>query len=115
MKTQDPWGVKKALEDATPQKPKTQMWQNLQKLFSILLFIVGIVLSLYLGLWVCFIGGIVMAIDSIKLTPVDASGLALGILRILSTGIIFWICIAVIGYISNVFWPSRRKKKPGRL
>lgn len=54
---------------------------------GILLVIAGIAFGAYVGIWLCLIGGIVQIIDSAKLTPVDALGVALGIARVLCTGL----------------------------
>lgn len=46
----------------------------------------GVFLGLYVGLWVCFIGGVVAIVEAVKATPVDSMGIALGLLRVLFAG-----------------------------
>lgn len=50
--------------------------------------IVGIALTVYLGVWLCFIGGIVQIIETIKITPIDSVAVALGFLRIVCAGFV---------------------------
>lgn len=58
---------------------------------GVLLVIVGIILGLWLGLWVMLIGGIAQLVNAIKMTPVNAMGIALGIIRIMFSGIVGWL------------------------
>jgi hypothetical protein len=48
---------------------------------GLLLIVLGIALGLYVGVWLCLIGGIVQFVEAIKMTPVDAWGIAFGIAR----------------------------------
>lgn len=57
---------------------------------GILLFIATGVLALYLGVWVCFIGGIVSVVEGIKATPVNSMQLAVGIAKVLASGFVGW-------------------------
>jgi hypothetical protein len=63
-------------------------------ILGILLIICAIPLGLYVGVWLCFILGIVQVIDSVKATPVESLGVAVGIARIMGA--------AVIGFFSSV-------------
>lgn len=58
--------------------------------FGCLLILVGIALGLYVGLWLCFIGGIVQVVEAIKAEPVSAWGIAWGVLRIVLAGPVGW-------------------------
>ena len=56
------------------------------------LMIAGIVVGLYVGVWLCFIGGIVQIVNEINAgTPVEAMNIALGIVRILFAGLCGWL------------------------
>jgi hypothetical protein len=48
---------------------------------GLLLVVLGIALGLYVGVWLCLIGGIVQFVEAVKMTPVDAWGIAFGIAR----------------------------------
>lgn len=72
----------------------------MKTLIGLLLVLAGIALGLYVGIWVCFIGGIVEIVTAIKATPVPALQLAVGIAKILFSGVLgqlsFWL-VTVVG------------------
>lgn len=47
--------------------------------------LMSVLLGLYVGLWLCFVGGIVQFIEGIKANPVDALTIAIGTLRFVSS------------------------------
>lgn len=53
---------------------------------GILLMVAGVAFGVYVGVWLCLIGGIVQIIQSVQGT-VDAWGVAIGIARVLCTGL----------------------------
>ena len=59
-------------------------------LLGVLVIIAGVALGLWLGLYVCFIGGIVDAVEAVKATPVESLGLAVGIAKVFCTGLVGW-------------------------
>lgn len=52
----------------------------MKKFLSILIAVASILLGIYLGVWVMFIGGIVQVVNSIN--PVNALGIAIGICKV---------------------------------
>lgn len=77
----------------------------MKTVLGICIITVGVALGSYLGVWIMFIGGIVQIINSLphqvlgSYVPVDAVGIALGILRILCSGLVGWLSgIVVIGF-----------------
>lgn len=68
--------------------------------FGILIIIAGAILGAYLGLWVCFIGGIVQVVESIS--PVNGFGIAFGILRFCCSALVGWGTFLVMGAIGAV-------------
>jgi hypothetical protein len=51
----------------------------------------AVVLGLYLGLWVMFVGGIIQAVHAFtQYDPVSATQLALGIVRVVCSSIVGW-------------------------
>jgi len=70
----------------------------IRNLLGLLLVIGGIILGLWLGVYIMFIGGIVQLINAVKATPVEAMGIAIGITRIIFAGLVGWVagglCIA---------------------
>jgi hypothetical protein len=61
------------------------------KLLAVLLGIAGVILGVYVGLWLLFIGGIVEIIDGVKLTPVDAGMVGWGIVKLLSAELVGYL------------------------
>ena len=53
---------------------------------GICLIVVGVGLGLYVGLWLCFIGGIVQIVDAVKATPTEGMDIAIGIVKIVFAG-----------------------------
>ena len=60
-------------------------------LFGTLIMIFGVLLGIYIGVWIMFIGGIVQIINAIKATPVEAMPIALGVARM--------VCASIVGSI----------------
>ena len=54
--------------------------------FGIFLILAGIALGLYVGLWVCFIGGIVNVIDEVRAPELSGLNVAIGVVKILGAG-----------------------------
>jgi hypothetical protein len=54
---------------------------------GVLLIIAGLALAAYVGVWLCFIGGIVQVVEAVKATPVSGLDIALGALRICGAGV----------------------------
>ena len=53
----------------------------MRDLISIIVIISSIILSIYIGIWLMLVGGIVQLLNSIN--PIDSLGIALGITRII--------------------------------
>jgi len=62
--------------------------------FFILCMSLAVLGALYLGGWLCFVGGIVQVVESFKVDPINSLGVAVGILRVCSAslvaGLTFW-------------------------
>ena len=84
----------------------------IKNIIGCLIIIGGIILGIYLGIWWCFIGGIVELINAAKATPVDAVEIAYGIAKILFATAIMWITIAFSVFIGALFLnkPSYRSR-----
>ena len=66
----------------------------MKKFLKILLVVGSIVLGLYVGLWLMFIGGIIQIANNIN--PIDGLQIALGVCRIIFSGIS--VIIPVTGF-----------------
>ena len=53
----------------------------MRDLISVIVIISSIILSIYVGIWLMLVGGIVQLLNSIN--PIDSLGIALGITRII--------------------------------
>ena len=63
----------------------------MRDLISIIVIISSIILSIYVGIWLMLIGGIVQLLNSIN--PIDSLGIALGIIRIIFSKMILIIIL----------------------
>lgn len=71
----------------------------LRVLLAWLALIAGMLFGIYVGVWVCFIGGIVQIVHAAMATPVEAMGIAIGAAKVCFTGVVMaviWIFSAVI-------------------
>lgn len=66
------------------------------KVLGVLLIVLGIALGLYVGVWVMFIGGIFEIVDFIKLGLEDYSMLAWGIIKIILSSLVGWLCAFIL-------------------
>lgn len=74
----------------------------IRKIFGFTLITVGIILGLYIGLWLCFIGGIVQIINEIKSPDaVDAVKVGIGVGRIIFAGAVGWL-VAISGILPGI-------------
>jgi hypothetical protein len=55
------------------------------------MILVGIVLGLYVGVWVLFIGGIIDVIEQIKADELQAMAVAIGVAKVIFAGLGGWL------------------------
>ena len=60
----------------------------MKTLIGCILILLGILLGLFMGVWVCFIGGIVQVIEAAQQTPVPALDVAIGVARVFGATLI---------------------------
>lgn len=60
-------------------------------IIGLLLVVGGIASGLYVGLWLCFIGGIVDVIQQIRADELVALTVAIGVAKVLFAGIAGWV------------------------
>lgn len=87
------------------------------KIVGMIVAIFGIVLGVYTGFWVMFVGGIIDIIDVFKAPATDGGVVAIALLKIFGAGlvggIIAWggiILGAMLGFTSNVRFYGRRRR-----
>jgi hypothetical protein len=83
------------------------------KIIGVLLICAGIILGLYVGVWVCLVGGVVQVVNAAKANPTDVTNIALGVIRFfcasLCGGATFWLC-ALLGSIFIIAGDDRRSR-----
>ena len=63
----------------------------MKNLIGCLICLAGIAIGIYVGVWLMFILGIVQIIEAVKVTHVNAMGIALGIARVILSGFVGWL------------------------
>lgn len=84
------------------------MSNTVKLIIGLLMVISGVILGLYIGLWVCFGGGIVDVIEQIRAENLEAVGVTWGIAKILLAGFFGWIsalvlCLLGIAFIKSAY------------
>jgi hypothetical protein len=63
----------------------------MKQIIGILMMLAGAVIGLYVGVWVCFIGGIVDVIGAIRADDLIAMDVAIGTAKVLFAGVAGWL------------------------
>jgi len=74
--------------------------------FGILLILSGIILGLYVGIWLMVVGGIIQVVEAFQVDPVNSVGIAWGVVRVFFASIAGWFASVVliipgVGLVSN--------------
>lgn len=70
-------------------------------IIGVVMIVIGAILGLYVGVWLCFIGGIVDVITEVRAEHLSAVGIAIGIAKVLFSGLAGWLsaCLLIVpGY-----------------
>jgi uncharacterized membrane protein len=67
----------------------------MKSIIGILLILVGICLGLYVGVYLCFIGGIVDIIEQVRAPEMDSTAVAWDVVRIMFAGLAGWACAVI--------------------
>lgn len=78
----------------------------MKAIIGLAMIVGGIVLGLYVGVWVCFIGGIVDIIQEIRAEQLEVMGVAFGILKIICAGIAGWASAVVLAIPGGIILKS---------
>lgn len=65
----------------------------MKMILGVLVILAGVIAGIYVGVWVMFIGGIVMIVDAIKANPVDGVDIGLGLLRVCFSAVAGWLTV----------------------
>lgn len=63
---------------------------------GLLLIIAGIVLGLFVGIYVMLVGGIVQFVNGVTTDPVNAADIAWGIVRVALASFAGWLSVALL-------------------
>lgn len=64
--------------------------------FGYMLMILGVVLGVYVGFWLMFVGGIVQIIEAVRAETLEAMPIAMGIARVMFAGIVGFLSALVL-------------------
>ena len=63
----------------------------MKAIIGILMILSGIVLGFYVGIWLCFVGGIIDVIAAIQAEQLVAMDVAIGIAKFMFAGLAGWL------------------------
>lgn len=81
------------------------------KVLAVLLVIAGIVLGIWLGLVVMFIGGIIQFIHGVQATPASGHDMSWGIARFLCASFVGFVAGAALIYPGIALWDATDREK----
>lgn len=68
----------------------------MNKILGILLILASIVIGIWLGIFVMFIGGIIEIIQSFQANPINAYGVGWGLIKFLCSGFVGWLSFGIL-------------------
>ena len=80
-------------------------------IIGLVLLVLSVIIGLWLGVWVMFIGGIVQIINAVQVHPVHAVDIAIGLFRIFGAGIVGFFSFMVLFAAGLGFLDSGVKSK----
>lgn len=84
----------------------------MRKAVALIIILAGVALGVYAGLWLFFIGGIVDAVQAIKSPLLDVTGLSVGILKVIFSGVVYaMISLPIIYYGLTIFDGNGKRKR----
>jgi hypothetical protein len=60
-------------------------------ILGLLLYVVSIIGGIYIGIWLCFIGGIVDIVNGFNHDPIQAMKMAIGVAKFFFSGVAGWL------------------------
>ena len=68
----------------------------MNKIIGASMIVAGIILGIYVGVWVCFIGGIVGIIKVIRAPELIAMDVAINVGKIMLSGLATWVSVLIL-------------------
>jgi hypothetical protein len=66
----------------------------MKEIIGILVTVLGIAAAIYVGVWLLAICGIVQIVEACKAEPLEAWGIAIGIVRVSAASFVGWAMVA---------------------
>jgi hypothetical protein len=66
-----------------------------EEIIGTILIIIGVILGLYLGVWLCFIGGIINVIQAIRAENLIPMDVAIGVMKVMFSGFLGYTSAAI--------------------
>lgn len=63
----------------------------MKPVIGLVMIVLGVILGLYVGIWVCFVGGIYQIITAVAAPQLAAWPLAVGIGKVMFAGVAGWV------------------------
>ena len=76
----------------------------MKNVLAVLVFLLGIGLGLYLGLWLLLVGGIVQFVNGLMLA--QALPMAIGIVKVMCSGAVGWVSFLICTALSTAIADS---------
>lgn len=84
----------------------------MKTVLGILIIIGGIALGIWIGIWICLVGGIIQIVEALKATPVSSWGIAWGIVRVLLTSLAGWGSFGLCVFAGGALVGAPEKRSP---
>jgi len=69
---------------------------NWKAVFGVFLMVCGITLGLYVGVWLCLIGGIINIIEQFQAEHINAFIMALNIAKVMLSAMLGWVTLLIL-------------------
>lgn len=67
-----------------------------KELIGLVMIVGGIALGLFVGVWICFVGGIVDIIEQVRAVNMSAMAVAWGIAKVVFAGLFGWLSAIIL-------------------
>lgn len=74
----------------------------MRAIIALSIFVIGIIVGIYLGVWVMFIGGIAQIIEGLQVNPINAIMIAKGIAKFFFSGLVGWVSFLLCAFSAGI-------------
>lgn len=83
----------------------------MRKVLATTVWFVGILLALYVGLWLMFVGGIAQLVDAVQEEPVEGIDVALGVVRVFFASTATVLVFYFVGLVGYLIWDDKPRSR----